>query len=256
MATVKKILTPLFLYFVVLSPLWADLEDHKYYESVLSAIQKSNNEELKEVLQKTINNQKVLSYKTARRYIFGELFLQKNNGRYEVVDAYCDQTFGRNSGVGPNKIPNHQMLNCEHTWPQSRFSSNQSKSAQKSDLHHLFPVKSQANSTRGNIEFAEVQGDRLPNCIASKRGSDINSGNSAFEPPKSHKGNVARALFYFAVRYRTKISAREEVHLRSWHRLDPVDADELKRHERIFEIQGNRNPFIDDPDLVDQITDL
>jgi hypothetical protein len=181
--------------------LQAGLEDFAYYREHLPSIHKGQNSELKDALKKAISNQKVLSYKSARRYIFGELFLKISAGKAQVIDTYCEETFGSSAGVGTGRIPNHQKVNCEHTWPQSRFNSNQSKSAQKSDLHHLFPVKSQANSTRGNIEFADVQGERLPSCRASKRGSDINSGVSAFEPPKSHKGNVARALFYFSVRF-------------------------------------------------------
>ena len=45
----------------------------------------------------------------------------------------------------------------------------------------------------------------------------------------------------------------EEVFLKQWHRDDPVDQDEIRRNEKIYQIQGNRNPFIDDPELVDQI---
>ena len=131
-----------------------------------------------------------------------------------------------------------------------------SRSAQKSDLHHLFPVKSLANSTRGNSPFAEVSGEGLPDCKSSIRGIDIYSQNSAFEPPQSHKGNVARALFYFAVRYKLNIPQHEEIHLRRWHTEDPVDSLESLRHEKIALIQGNRNPFIDDPYLIDRIEDL
>ncbi len=238
------------------APLSASLDDFDYYGKDLTAIQRSTNDELKEALYKAISNQRVFNYKTARRYLFGELYLHSNNGEYEVVDSYCEESFGSSVGVGPNRIPNHQTLNCEHTWPQSRFNYRQNSRAQKADLHHLFPSKSQANSTRGNSEFAEVNGDFLPYCYASKRGPAINSGIEAFEPPDNHKGNVARALFYFSVRYKMRISAREEVYLRSWHRLDPADKQEVERNQRIFEIQGNRNPFIDEADLVDQIKDF
>ena len=77
-----------------------------------------------------------------------------------------------------------------------------------------------------------------------------------FEPPQRHKGNVARALFYFSVRYRLAISATQEAHLRAWHRKDPVDESEKNRNDLVQEIQGNRNPFIDFPHLVDSIDDF
>jgi hypothetical protein len=232
------------------------LENHQYYQKVLKILSGSKNENLKEALYEATKGQRVLSYKEARRELFGSIYLEKSGSRYFVEDTYCEEEFTSSVGVGPGRIPNHNEINCEHTWPQSRFTSRMSKSAQKSDLHHLFPVKSVANSTRGNFPFAEVHGDDVHNCPASQRGDDIYSNNSAFEPPKAHKGNTARALFYFSVRYKIALPNNEEVHLRKWHRLDPVDSDERARHEKIFSIQGNRNPFIDDPDIIDRIEDL
>lgn len=234
----------------------SSLEDHSYYFEHVKTLSNSKNDQLKNALYEATKGQRVLSYKDARRELFGNIYLEKQGSRYVVVDSYCEETFNSSVGVGPNKIPNPNELNCEHTWPQSKFTSRMSKSAQKSDLHHLFPVKSIANSTRGNSPFAEVQGEAVQNCSASSRGDDIYSNHNAFEPPKSHKGNVARALFYFSVRYKIDIPAHEEVHLRKWHRLDPVDSDERARHEKVFAVQGNRNPFIDDPDIVDRIEDL
>ena len=248
------LLSTLFTFFCVSG--WAALSDHAYYAPHLAQLQKEQNENLKALLSEAIDNQRVFSYKEARRYLFGDIYLEKKSGRYVVTDSYCEEDFNSSDGVGPGRIPNHNAINSEHTWPQSRFNGRQSRSAQKSDLHHLFPTKSVANSTRGNILFGEVNGESVSNCEASRRGNDIYENHDAFEPPKSHKGNVARALFYFATRYKINIPDDEEVHLRRWHRLDPVDSDEIKRHERIYELQGNRNPFIDDADLIDSITNI
>lgn len=238
----------------ILAPLTqAKLSDYEYYSKFLAKIQKSQNKDLKDTLYQAISNNKTLSYKTARRHMFGDLFLKKTSSGYTVTDTYCDKSFGEDVGVGPDQIPDHTVLNCEHTWPQSRFSSRDSKSTQKGDLHHLFPTDSKANSTRGNIPFGDVNGQAVNGCPIASRGDDINDGINSFEPPKFHKGNVARALFYFAVRYQISIDETQEEYLREWHSLDPVDADELDRNTRIEAIQGNRNPFIDGPELVDQI---
>ena len=93
-------------------------------------------------------------------------------------------------------------------------------------------------------------------CQTSRRGMAIGSSLTAFEPPENHRGNVARALFYFSVRYKIQIDPLEEGYLRDWHREDPVDAEERKRNDEIFKIQQNRNPFIDEPLLVDDIRDF
>ncbi len=214
------------------------------------------NEELKTALREHLSNHKVLSYKEARRVLFGDLYLKTQGKSYTVTDTYCEEQFDQTVGVGPDRIPNHNVINCEHTWPQSRFNSRYSRSAQKSDLHHLFPVKSVANSTRGNIPFGEVNGESVRDCDASFRGDDTIGNYESFEPPKYHKGNVARALFYFATRYNIDIDKSEEKHLRAWHRLDPVDSAERERNEKIFLIQGNRNPFIDDESLIDRIDNI
>lgn len=235
---------------------WADLGKVPYYSAHLPTIDRKANEQLKEALYEAIKGQSVLSYKQARRHLFGEIYLEKKGSSYRITDVYCEEDFTSSVGVGPGRIPNPNKLNCEHTWPQSRFNGRQSRSAQKSDLHHLFPTESRANSTRGNILFGEVDGDALSGCMASERGDDIYEGHNAFEPPKNHRGNVARALFYFSVRYKIGIPDEEEVHLRRWHEQDPIDADEVSRHEKIYKIQGNRNPFIDDPDLADRITNF
>jgi endonuclease I len=71
--------------------------------------------------------------------------------------------------------------------------------------------------------------------------------------PTVHKGNVARALFYFSVRYKIKIPATEEIVLRRWNDLDPIDNAEEVRNEQIYFAQGSRNPFIDFPELANSI---
>lgn len=193
-----------------------------------------------------------LGYRGARKVLFGKIHLREDNRGYYVKDVYCGTEFTRSrTNVGPNIIPNSNVLNCEHTWPQSKFSTRFNKDMQKSDLHHLYPTDSKANSIRGNYHFAEVQDNLVHNLCNSSR-----SSGDRFEPPTEHKGNVARALFYFAVRYQMNIPADEEAYLREWHYQDPVDADERQRNETIFQVQKNRNPFIDYPGLVDKIANF
>lgn len=196
---------------------------------------------------------KTLSYKQARKYLIGKLHLKRDFNGYYVRDVYCLKSV--TNGTGPMQIPHQEIINTEHTWPRSRFSRKFSKSLQKSDLHHLFPSDPVANSTRGNSLFGEVRGQLVSNCYYSYHGKDMNS-RRRFEPPRGHKGNVARALFYFSIRYQIPISSTEELQLRQWHELDPVDSEELERNSGIERIQGNRNPFIDSPELVKRIGDF
>lgn len=203
-------------------------------------------------------NHRSVGYNEAKRQLFGKLHLKKGNNGYFVFDVYCRKEF--KSGVGPGSIPDQNKLNCEHTWPQSKFTTQFPEQIQKSDLHHLFPTDSRANSTRGNYNFADVTQNKnldTTNCNASKSGpSVLSGGDHFFEPPKEHKGNVARALFYFSVKYKMPINDKEEEFLRRWNDLDPVDEEERERNSAIADIQRSRNPFIDFENLADQIANF
>lgn len=203
-----------------------------------------------------------ISYNEARKVLLGKLELLQDKGQYALYDAYCEKMFtqkdfGGMQGPKPDTIPEHSVFNVEHTWPQSRFSSKFPKFFQKGDLNILYGVSTLANSSRQNLEFADVQTEQSPVCPAVRRGwVRGNSGAVFFEPPDHHKGNVARAIFYFSTRYQLPISEVEETSLRRWHQLDPVDQAERTRLDAIFEIQKVRNPYIDHPELVDLISDF
>jgi uncharacterized repeat protein (TIGR02543 family) len=138
--------------------------------------------------------------------------------------------------------------NREHVWPQSLLgvSVNNSHVGKGSDLHNLKPSDPSENNSKGNKYF------------------DNQTTGSTYEPRDEVKGDIARILFYMAIMYddldlvnRTpnvgemgKLSA-----LLAWHINDPVDDFERNRNNIIYTYQGNRNPFIDYPELVDFIWD-
>lgn len=200
-----------------------------------------------------------MSYKEARQWLFGKLFLKKSqNGKFTVTDVYCQKTISDADGAGPNKIPDPNVLNCEHTWPQSKFNRQMNIEMQKVDLHHLFPVDSRANSVRSNNLFGELDFSREAHesCQSSLSGVIQGTNINGFLPPKNHRGNVARAIFYFALRYKMPIDNHQEKFLKIWDKEDPVDSEEKWRHDEIYKLQGNRNPFIDYPFLGSMFSDL
>ena len=211
--------------------------------------------------QKNCYEHQVLGYKKARQILMGDMYLVGDKNGYGVEEVYCSTVYEesrfKGQKPGPGLIPDHAILNCEHTWPQSRFNGKLNKEMQLSDLQHLYPTDSRMNSIRSNFKLGEVQGNssKVP-CVVSKFGQGQFSKTKVFEPPKEHKGNAARSLLYFSVRYDLPIDAVEESFLRKWHEEDPVDADEIRRHEKIFTHQKNRNPFIDHPELVDKIANF
>ena len=178
---------------------------------------------------------------------------------------------------GKSKCGNYQNVgdcyNREHSMPKSWF--NDAK-PMYSDAYHLYPTDGKVNGQRGNHPFGEcANGTTLPgngNVKAlGKLGTSTFSGYSGtvFEPDDQYKGDFARSYFYMAAAYNSKISNWNSdmlAHnkypvfstwacelLLKWHRQDPVSQKELDRNEVVAAKQGNRNPFIDHPDLVEHI---
>ncbi|MGH3879368.1 MAG: endonuclease I family protein [Actinophytocola sp.] len=139
------------------------------------------------------------------------------------------------------------LFNCEHVVPQSWF---RKAEPMRGDLHHLFACEPRCNSFRGNTPYFDYTGQEG---IHEKCGRSDTDG---FEPVAG-KGPVARATLYFLVRYPGLIGDaageltpdRLDV-LLSWHEQDPVSDYERHRNAAIAKIQGNRNPFVDDPELA------
>ncbi len=202
-----------------------------------------------------------LGYNPARKILFGELHLERYGNAYAIRDVYCQHLSipadYKQNPPGPGQIPDPNILNTEHTWPQSRFNGRFNTDMQKSDLHILYPSLARANTSRSNNQFSEVVTTLTTPCSLSKRGYASNGGSIVyFEPPESHKGNVARAILYFSIRYQSPVAPEEEASLRAWHRMDPPDQFEIQRNETIFSKQKVRNPFIDHPELIELISDF
>ncbi|MEX0306450.1 MAG: endonuclease [Ruegeria sp.] len=140
-------------------------------------------------------------------------------------------------------------FNCEHVVPQSWFNK---RKQPKTDLHHLFTCEWGCNSFRSNHAYFDFSQEAFrDNCGESADGK--------FEP-KNGKGAAARATLYFLLRYPGDIAdSIKEMPLDrlpmliDWANSDKVDRWELHRNAEIFKVQGNRNPLIDFPDLVDRI---
>jgi len=158
--------------------------------------------------------------------------------------------------VQTSGIPDNTVMNTEHTWPQSYGAEGDARS----DLHHLFPTASNINSSRGNLPFGDVvvSSPGYPQGGAD-RGTNA-SGVTVFEPRDVHKGDCARAMMYFALRYGNLSGfldmAGQETVLRAWHQGDPVSSKEINRNNDIAALQVKRNPFIDQPGLLLRLATL
>lgn len=199
--------------------------------------------ELKSALMQYLQNHKALSYKEAREKMFGEI--DNFDGMVECVYT------GRK--IETKGIPDvgQTGFNTEHTWPQSLF--NENDTASKSDIFHLYPTDETANNKRANYPFDYVTQIQWQNG-GSKLGKN-KKGETVFEPRDEKKGNIARSLFYFSLRYdnpKQFLNSQEKT-LREWSIIDPSDSLERERNKKIYKIQQRFNPFISHPEYIDRI---
>ncbi len=164
---------------------------------------------------------------------------------------------------GPQEYNNGNGWTREHVWPQSLLGFTISSPGVATDVHNLKPADDGVNSSRSNKEYdnggAPVNG--VP---------DTYSDSDSWEPRDSVKGDVARIIFYMAVRYEGDVPGEPDLEMDSftnggvftfgnmgtllqWHANDPVSAFEQSRNNAIYSYQQNRNPFIDHPEWVDSI---
>lgn len=164
-------------------------------------------------------------------------------------------------------------MNIEHSIPNSWWGGKSGDFTAYSDLILLNPSDAEANNKKSNYPMAEVADTRILDNGLSKIGTPVTGQgggvNTAFEPADEYKGDFARAYFYVFTAYNDLASWQESYRymydtdcnlqpwavelLLKWHRQDPVDSKEINRNEEIYKIQGNRNPFIDYPELAEYI---
>lgn len=179
-------------------------------------------------------------------------------------------------------------FNREHLIPQSYFNE---ALPMKSDAFHIWPTDSKVNGWRDNFAHGNVaNANSATPCNSgasnmpcktkngSLKGKFVNNSSiTVFEPIDEFKGDIARAYFYFATCYQNKMSsfynlsnagvkfmfdgsndkAFSEPFLQmliQWHIMDPVSQREKDINDLIYYThQGNRNPYIDHPEFVQQI---
>ena len=171
---------------------------------------------------------------------------------------YKGTSIAKFSNGSGSQSSNPDNWNREHVWAKSHGFPSSSASAY-TDIHHLRPADISVNSSRGNLDF-----DNSDSALTEAPLNRID--DDSFEPRDAVKGDVARMLLYMDTRYQgadpqtpdltlvDRLTASGEASLGklctllAWHQADPVDEFEQNRNNRIYEFQGNRNPYIDHPE--------
>lgn len=193
-----------------------------------------------------------------------------------VLDMYSENPSGTDpynySTGSTQRCGNYSVegdcYNREHIIPQSVFNE---QSPMVADAHFITPTDGKVNGMRSNYPHGTVASATYTSQNGSKLGSSSVSGYSGtvFEPINAFKGDIARMYFYFATRYENTVAGYSYAMfngtsnqvfttaflnmLLAWHTQDPVSAREIARNNAVYARQGNRNPYIDHPEYVNQI---
>ena len=246
---------------------WAGVP-YEYYVSVNG----KKKAELKSAFYSVINPHTRIGYSGLWAAYEKVDYLENTNakGQHQVMDYYSDEVYyfeGNGAAVGG--------MNKGHVAPQSWWGGGTSI-AVGNDLIQVIPSDSRANNAKGNYPLGVVKGSASYPSNPSlntrmKTGKNAN-GELVFEPCDEYKGDFARIYFYVATCYPdvnwenrndVNVSFKKEDYptlksdilpmLLQWSRQDPVCEWEIIRNERAYGVQGNRNPFVDFPNLAEYI---
>ncbi|MDD5184563.1 MAG: endonuclease [Paludibacter sp.] len=192
-------------------------------------------------------------------------FYSTDNRNDTVVDMYS------NIARKFNGFAAVDGMHIEHSFPKSWWGSYPNNAYK--DLFHLYPADASANESKNNLPLGEVTGTPgFDNGVTKvgTNGFENTYTDKCFEPADEYKGDFARSYFYISTVYENLAPLMQSPMvinnstypfwkpwaidlLMKWNKQDPVSPKELARIETIYGIQGNRNPFIDYPDLPDYI---
>lgn len=191
-----------------------------------------------------------------------------NTAKVLLLYGWNDTDLVKNNDLSRDKNASCHSSNCEDKWvrehvfPRSKGTPNLEFEGPGSDAHHLHAIDYDRNSLRSNFKFIAN-----PTSYITYSRVILQNGSEYFYPGDNWKGDVARMVMYMYVRYgnrcqpvnvgygSTSYSFNNDMPniFLQWNAEDPVSIHEINRNEKIYEAQGNRNPFIDNPYLATKI---
>lgn len=223
---------------------------------------------LREYLHEHLSsNHSTISYKEARKLLLDhdriDIYQSSEHSEYSFL-SYLPKSYTH---------INHytHKFNIEHIYPQSKTHK---KKGQKSDLHNIFVCDSLLNQHRSNYRFGDY--DSYHNKLNQLTFLD-SSGNEiecpqdnldlvcakdnqklVFIPTAASRGIISRAIAYMCFRYNLKLEKAviDKQLILKWNQQFPPRDSEKIRNFWVHYFQGNRNIFIDHPEILSQLDDI
>ena len=243
---------------------WADVP-LEYYKTV-NGKKKS---ELKSAFRDVIKTATVLDYGSGAGRTWSGFYVTDRYNGNQVRDRYSYEKFYFSSNASAQSASAVSGMNIEHSFPKSWWGGSNNQAYR--DLYNLMPCETKINSSKSNYAMGKVTSVNVTNgCTKVGKGSAGNKTCNLWEPADEWKGDFARNYFYMVTTYSNLSWTSEGLNMLEqdewptlqpwayrlfleWSRQDPVDEIEKQRNEAVYGIQGNRNPFIDFPNLAEYI---
>ena len=243
---------------------WADIPQD-YYKNVNG----KKKAELKSAFRNVIKTATVLDYGSGAGKTWSGFYVTDRYNGNQVRDRYSYEVFYFPSGSSAQNTSAANGMNIEHSFPKSWWGGTENQAYK--DLFNLMPCEKNINSAKSNYAMGVVSNVRTNNgCTKVGTGSAGSKSCNLWEPADEWKGDFARNYFYMVTTYSNLTWKGEGLNMLQndewptlqpwayqlflkWNRQDPVDAIEKERNEAVYGIQGNRNPFIDFPNLAEYI---
>ena len=233
-------------------------------EGYYSSLKGKKGAELKTAIHDIIKNAKVLSYGSGNRKTWWGFWSTDRDERGYFIDRYsAEKEWVKSTSQGAAGAG----MNIEHSFPKSWWGKTEVQAYK--DLYNLMPCKKEINTTKSNFPMGKVvSGDKGNGWTKVGKGDD---NNMYWEPADPWKGDFARGYMYMATAYQdynwvgtqalqilqqgaypTLQKWAYTLYIQ-WAKADKPDALEIKRNNDVAKIQGNRNPYVDFPNLMEYV---
>lgn len=206
----------------------------------------------------------MLSYGSGNRKTWWGFWTTDRDERGYFIDRYsAEKEWVKSTSQGAAGAG----MNIEHSFPKSWWGGTKNQAYE--DLYNLMPCESSINSTKSNYPMGKVvSGDKGNGWTKVGKGTD---GEWYWEPADPWKGDFARGYMYMATAYQDyNWSGNQALQILQqgayptlqkwaytlyiqWAKADKPDALEIKRNNEVAKIQGNRNPYVDFPNLMEYV---
>lgn len=245
-----------------------------YPEGYYNRMDGKKKEALKKAAKECVQNHTRLAYYELPNYWeYTDIYPELVDGLRRWWDMYSDAVYLIKGGQTGKQSFSANRMQREHSVPKSwwKRGNDVEYTPAYSDMWNLYPSDAAANQAKLNYPFGETRTTTFDNGVTKVGAPKAGFGggcSNVFEPGDEYKGDFARSIFYMATVY-------DDLHwvydymfannsypslmpwainmLLQWSRQDPVSQKEIDRNNSVEQYQGNRNPFVDFPNLAEYI---